>query len=300
MSTPGDERAVRMTTAGTRWLLWTASALVLGVGVLLFFFPTNTDVLFSWTINPPITASFLGGAYLASFFLEFLSAREQIWVRARPAVPAVFVFTALTLGVTVLHIDKFHFGTEFSLVTQAITWIWLLVYIVVPVAMAILIALQMRSAGDDPPRQAPLPARLKHSLAWVGVLLVVLGIALLIAPTSVAPKVWPWPLSALTGRAIGAWLVGTGLSTFHSAWENDLVRVRPAMISYMMLGALQMIALAIFAGSTHPVTGEDVFDWTSARAWIYAASVIAFGVMGFVGWKASRDVRLDDRSTSLS
>ena len=79
----------------------------------------------------------MGAAYLAAFVLEFLGARETIWARARVAVPAVLVFTVLTLVATLLHIDKFHFGPEFSLLTQAGTWVWLLIYAIVPVGMVV-------------------------------------------------------------------------------------------------------------------------------------------------------------------
>jgi hypothetical protein len=279
-----------MTIVGIRWMLWTASGLVLAIGLLLYVFPKETDALFSWTVNPPMTASFLGAAYLASCALEFLSARERIWARARPAVPAVFVFTALTLAVTLLHIDKFHLGSDFSLFTQVVTWVWIAVYAIVPVVMAVLIVLQARAADPDPPRVAPLPVWLKRSLAGLGLGVGVVGIALLASPTAVASAVWPWPLSALTGRAIGAWLVGTGISAVHSAWEDDLARLHPALLSYVLLALLQLVAVALFAGSTHPITGVPVFDWSSPTAWGFVAITAVFGAISLSGWRSARSV----------
>ena len=93
--------------------------------------------------QPPLTAAFLGAAYLSAFVIEFLSARETLWARARIAVPAVLLFTILTLVATILHIDKFHFGGEFRLITQAGTWVWMLVYAIVPVAMSVLLVQQL-------------------------------------------------------------------------------------------------------------------------------------------------------------
>lgn len=100
---------IKQTTLGIRVILYAASFLVLSVSLSLFFFPEQTDVYFSWTIKPPLTAVFLGAGYLASFFFEFLSARERVWANARPAVPGVWLFTLLTLIVTLLHLDRFHF-----------------------------------------------------------------------------------------------------------------------------------------------------------------------------------------------
>ncbi|MBT3190796.1 MAG: hypothetical protein HN736_13310 [Anaerolineae bacterium] len=72
-----------------RILLYVASFLVLSVGISLFFLSEKTDIYFSWTINPPLTATFLGAGYLASFLLEFLYAREKVWAKTRVAVPGV-------------------------------------------------------------------------------------------------------------------------------------------------------------------------------------------------------------------
>ena len=100
---------LKKTTPGIRIILYVASFLVLSVGLSLYLLSEKTDVYFSWTINPPLTAAFLGAGYLASFVTELLAAREGIWARARIAVPGVLVFTLLTSIATLIHFDKFHF-----------------------------------------------------------------------------------------------------------------------------------------------------------------------------------------------
>ena len=99
---------LKKTTPGIRIILYLASFLVLSVGLSLYLLSERTDTYFSWTINPPLTAAFLGAGYLASFLTELLAAREGIWARARIAVPGVLVFTILTSIVTFIHLDKFH------------------------------------------------------------------------------------------------------------------------------------------------------------------------------------------------
>ena len=39
-----------------------ASLLVLGIGTPLFLVPGETDTLFSWTVNPPLTAGLVPGS----------------------------------------------------------------------------------------------------------------------------------------------------------------------------------------------------------------------------------------------
>src|SRR5690606_18696736 len=98
--------------------------------------------------------------------------------------------------------------------------------------------LRRRAGGDGaavvaavPPRRAPLPGPLRLVVAAQGMVFAVAGTALLAAPE--AASWWPWDLTALTGRAIGAWLVSFGLAAFHSLAENCLMRLRPAVWAYV-------------------------------------------------------------------
>jgi hypothetical protein len=78
-----------------RGLLLAAGALVFLAGFQLFILTGQTDLYFAWTIQPPLTAAFLGAGYFPSFLLEVLAAREREWARTRIAVPAIFTFTTL-------------------------------------------------------------------------------------------------------------------------------------------------------------------------------------------------------------
>src|SRR5262245_11231563 len=139
-----------------RRLLLVASLLVLAVGIPLMLKPAETADYFSWTIQPPLTAAFLGSAYWASFLLEFEASRRHTWDYARIAVPAVFAFTVLTLIATLSNLEKFHFGDP-GVIVSIVTWGWLLVYAVVPIIMAVVWVRQMQEPGVDGPRIRPTP-----------------------------------------------------------------------------------------------------------------------------------------------
>jgi hypothetical protein len=278
----------RQLMAGMTWLLYIASVLVLAVGLTLFLFPARTDTLFSWTVNPALTAAFLGAAYLSAFVLEFLGARETLWARARVAVPAVLIFTLLTLIATLLHIDKFHFGPAFSLWTQAGTWVWLLVYALVPVAMILFLVLQLRQPGIDPPTSAPMPGWIRSVFIFQAAVMIPLGIALFVLPKQTADLVWPWSLTPLTGRAIGAWLVGVGVAAGHMAWENDWLRVRAGTIAYTLFGALELVVLLRFAFALEPASGYPILAWGDLRTWIYLLFLASILAAGAYGWWATR------------
>ena len=267
---------LKKTTSGIRAILYLASFLVLSVGITLYLFSEKTDVYFSWTINPPLTAAFLGAGYLASFIIEFLSAREKIWTRARIAVPGVWVFTFLTLIVTLLHWSRFHFDSPIW-ITRAGTWVWLGIYIGVPIALGILWIFQIRQTGVDLPREAPLPGWMRSSLIIQGIIMIIFGGVMLLLP-DMGISLWPWKLSVLTSQAIGAWGVGIGVIVLHASWENDWDRLFPMMLSYTVYGALQAINLL-----RYPAT----LDWSRFSAIVYSIFVFSILFVSVYGlWKA--------------
>jgi hypothetical protein len=103
--------------------------------------------LFAWTIRNPLGAAFLGAGYWASVAFEALAARQRIWANARIAVPTVLVFTVLTLVATLLNLGQFHLGGQFAISTRIVTWAWIAIYIVVPLLMVIILAVQLRTPG---------------------------------------------------------------------------------------------------------------------------------------------------------
>jgi hypothetical protein len=268
-----------------RIVLYAASFLVLSVGISLYLLTEMTEVYFSWTINPPLTAAFLGAGYLAAVPLEFLSAREKVWAKTRPAVPGVWVFTFLTLIVTLIHLDRFHFDSPFF-ITRAGTWVWLGVYVFVPVAMGILWVIQIRRSGIDPPRKAPLPVWVRVFLIVQGGIMLIFGGAMLLFPEMMVP-IWPWMLSPLTSRAIGAWGVGIGVLALQAAWENDWRRLNHFAVSYALYGVLQIVNLLRYTST---------LDWSRFSAVAYAIFFLSVTLIGVYGTWAARRIKQDQIS----
>lgn len=262
----------RPVTRGMQIMLLAASVLVFLIGIPLVLLTTQTESYFAWTIGSALTAAFLGGAYWSSGVLELMASREKVWARARIAVPAVLLFTVLTLVVTLVHIENFHFDAP-AWHTVAGTWAWLIVYAVVPLIMGWLLVRQRTLTGGEPPRFAPLPTWTRLILVIQALIMLPTGAGLFFFPLAVAP-IWPWGLTALTGRAIGAWLISIGVIAAHAVYENDWGRLRPFAVSYTLLAVMQLLALLRF--------GSEI-DWVAPAGWVYVLFLLSIGVVGLSG-----------------
>ncbi len=254
-----------------RAFLAVAAFLVFLAGLQLTVFPERTADWFAWTIDVPMTAVFLGAAYWSSAVLEIAGARSPGWGRARLTVWAVLVFTTLTLVVTLLHLDKFHLGAEQPTSARIITWGWIAIYAGVPVGMVAALVVQARStvpAAVDVVRR-PLPRVLRALLAGLAGVLLVTGAALLVAPVD-ASAVWSWPLTPLTARAVGAWLVGLGWAAAHACVIDDADQVRPLGLTGVAFVVLEGIALARYG---------EALDWSGWQAVAYVAGLAWIGVV---------------------
>jgi hypothetical protein len=269
-----EATAVRPTTPGVRAGLLAIAGVIFFLGLSLFVFSTRTDTLFAWTIEPPLTAAFLGASYWAATTLAVSCAAERDWACARAFAPPYLIAGVVLLVVTFVHYDRFHMD-------DVTGWAWLALYAIFPPAMIVLLLRQLRVPGKEPARSAPIPPAATAVFALQAAVMVGLGVALVIAPEDVA-SLWPWPLSPLTGRAIGVFVLAQGALVGTVCREREWTRVRPAMYQYALLGTLHLIAIARFS---------DTLDWDGAAARLYLAFMAGILVMGVYGVRRVLAVR---------
>lgn len=251
-----------------RWVYPPFLALTALSTVVLYVDADSTADRFAWTVLPPVSAAFLGAGYASGFVLIALTTRERVWAGARIAVVTVFAFTLCTLWATLAHLDRFHFGA--GGLAELAAWIWLAVYVAVPIGMAVAFVLQHRVPGEDPPVLRPMPGLLRVLLAVQAVVLGLVGIALLVRPTWVEPA-WPWALTPLTGRAVGAWCLPLGIAAALAMWEHDTWRLRAAGVTYVVLAVLHTGALVRY---------RDDVRWGEPGTWAYLVVLASMAVVG--------------------
>ena len=253
---------------GTRWLLRAFATLTALAFVVLFVLASSTEHHFAWTIQPPATASFLGAAYAAGCVLVVLALLSGSWAAMRIPYLTILVFAVLSLLATVVHIDRFHFASSGGLPRFA-AWLWLAVYIVVPVAMAIMLVRQERRLGPAPGLAAeisdttgdrvPLPRLLAVALVVQGAVLLILGLALYLLP-ALERVLWPWALTPLTARAVASWLIAFGLGAVLAGRADDLARLEICAWSYGLMAVLEIVVVARHV---------DVIRWSQPATWGY-------------------------------
>jgi hypothetical protein len=183
-------------------------------------------------------------------------------------MPGILVAGTLILVATLVHIERFAMDT-------ARGWIWVVLYAGLPPGVLVLLALQRREAGADPPVRRPIDRWAAICFAAAAAALLIAGAALFTVPATTAGW-WPWPLTELTARMIGAWLAAIGVTLVAVLLEGDWTRVRAAMVYLAAVAAADLATLARYPGAV---------EWNDVAAWVYvafSAALFALALHGIV------------------
>ncbi|WP_165068212.1 hypothetical protein [Marisediminicola senii] len=241
--------------------------------ILLYLFPRSTDVLFAWTIEPGLTAMFLGSAYVGGiwFFVQVLRARR--WSRVSRGFPAVLVFATLALVATVLHWDRFHFG-HISFIA------WASLYILSPLLIAAVMWSQRGADNGSPDTpDVTIPRAVRITLAAIGIVAAIAGLALFLQPALGAG--WAWDLTPLTSRIVGAILTLPGM-------VNVLMLFDDRWSAFRRVVQAELVSLAFIVGAL-VFSGGDL-QWQRPSAALFSLGMIAaLGVYaGMYAWLERR------------
>ena len=255
-------------------LLFGAGALAFVAGPILFFFPTQTESYFAWTINHPLTPIFMGANYLGG--LGALWALQiNRWSAARVQMPGIFVFAVTQLFATLLHIPIFNWS-------HPIAWAWLFVYISSPVA-ALLVYRAMEKDYVAPADQSqPVPDRFALIFQTFAVISALFGIGLIIWPflysapnQGSAVPWWAWKLTPLTAHVAGGWYLAAATLYYTLSRQRTIGTTGPALLALMIVTGTQLVGALIWL---------KAFDGSPIFIFLYllnSIAVFAFSVFIF-------------------
>ncbi|MFC0682337.1 hypothetical protein ACFFGH_31290 [Lysobacter korlensis] len=247
----------------TWWLSLVLIPFLIAASFLLYVLPGNTEQHFAWTIDPPLTALFLGSAYVGGiwFFVRVLTVGR--WHRVKYGFPAVLLFATLLTAATFLHWDRFHFG-HISFLT------WVTLYVTTPVLVVLVLVWNWR---EDPrtleETDVVLPWAVRVALALLGAAALAAGVTLFLFPAVLGP-LWAWDLTPLTGRIVGAVLTLPGMVNL---WL--LVDARWSAFRWMFQA--QLVSLLFILGAL--VLGGGDLQWSRPAAPLFVAGILASAVV---------------------
>lgn len=265
---------VRPVSRGMHVLLYVLTALTFFAGTQLFVLSDHTETFFSWTILNPMSAAFIGAGFWGASVVVFWCARQRAWTRGRVVVPTVAVVATMLMVGTLQNLEAFH-----GLLGLA----WIEVYSLFPPILAAITIMQLIVPGSDPHSGDRLPGGLRLTLAAQGVVAIVVGVLLFASSPSLAADLWAWKLTDLTSKAVGTWMVGTGVTCAVVALLDDRAALPGWALAQMTLGAAVLFGLARFGGDV------DFDDASAYLIVIYFASTLASGAYGaLLSWREGR------------
>jgi hypothetical protein len=251
----------------TRAGVWILFVLAFANGVFLYLLPGEADTRYAWSIKPPVNAAFIGAGFLAGTLatgLVLFAATR--WRSLSTLPPALWVLATTLLAATIIHHDRFKFD-------YAPTWLWVVVYAGVPLAVPVLVYLQYRDREPTPPADPRLNV-VRALSAVVGTVLLIGAIVLFASPTGSLARHWPWPLTPLLARAVAAWYALFG--TMLVSCAVGLRRRSEAVIAYATLAAWCLLLLALPVLHPDDVRGGgDFVVWLAVMLVLLALAVFA-------------------------
>lgn len=253
------------------------AAVIVPFLVLAFFvlvpWPTDTKRLFAWQIKPTMSPMVLGSVYLggAYFFVRVVVATR--WHTVAGGFLPVGTFATLMGVTTILHWDRFlHHNVAF--------WLWVALYFSTPFLVFAVFARNQREYDPADDASGRIGAVAVAVLVLSGAASAAMCAFLYLFPSR-GVAVWPWHLTVLTARMLGA-IFALGAAGVGAWWERrwSALRILVQVAGFMLL--LILIAAA---------RAHAQFDPSKVLTWLF---LVGFGVttVALVGLYARMESRM--------
>jgi hypothetical protein len=248
-----DDRVLRTTR--------TVAAVIIPFLVLAFVvldgWPRDTARLFAWPIKPPLTPMLLGSVYLGGAYFFARAVPATRWHTIKGGFPPVATFATLMGIATTLHWEKFsHSHVAF--------WLWAGLYFTTPFLIAGVWIVNRRFEDRTTDGDVVVPEPMARVIGAIGVLAAAMSAFLFLFPQA-AIDIWPWTLTPLTARVMGA-IFALGLAAVGAFTERR-------WSAYRLLVQVEMTMLGLILVSG--IRGVADWDPSNILTWLFAA--------GFVG-----------------
>lgn len=206
--------------------------------VVLFFWPSASDTarLFAWRLAPTFTPMVLASVYLGGAYFFARAARATEWHRVERGFLSVGLFATLMGIATILHWNKFIHG-------NVAFWLWAGLYFTTPFLVFGVWFLNQREESASTDQDLLLSDGTAVFIGVIGVGAVAFSLFLFLWPKT-AIHIWPWKLTELTARVMGAifalGVAGVGAFT-DKRWTGAriLLQVEALMLTLIFVAAVR-------------------------------------------------------------
>lgn len=260
-------------------VLSTAVALIgIGVGALLVIASVTGRAAGPWGSPEALSPGLLGAAMAGVAPALLTVGRAGTWEEVRTLVWPLAVVLVGLFTVTLLNGGALRVATGGPIFLVLFSLGWVATLALLALGAVVCLALQLRRPVRAPvERIAPLPGWSKPALALLGAGWFGIGSGLLVAPAFWGALV-PWAVSRADAQGLGVWALALGVGVLGALAEDDLARIRPAMLS------VPLVALA--AGALLAVHAPEV-DWASGPGLSLVGLLVGLlttGVSGRLLW----------------
>ena len=241
----------------TRWVSIVIIPFLVVAFAVLVPWPTDTGRLFAWDIEPTLTPMILGSVYLGGAYFFLRAARAQRWHTVKGGFIPVGTFATLMGIATIAHWDKFvHSRPAF--------WLWAGLYFTTPFLIFWVWSVNRRRDAPAGDSELLVPAATSRIIAVTGGMSLLTSAFLFLAP-GVAADIWPWAVTPLTSRVMGA-IFALGIAGLGAPLDRRWTSAR----TLLRVTAL-MLALIIVSG----VRASAELDRGNPLTWVLTAGFAA-------------------------
>jgi hypothetical protein len=257
-SNSGQDRVL----PATRWLSIAIIPFLLVAFVVLYFWTSAADTarLFAWKISPPFTPMVLGSVYLGGAYFFLRAARESQWHRVEGGFISVGSFATLMGIATIVHWNKF-------IHTNLAFWLWAGLYFTTPFLVFGVFFLNRREESRTTADDLLLAPATALVIGLLGVAAIVSSGFLFLLPKT-AIKVWPWKLTELTARVMGA-IFALGVAGIGAFTDKRWTGARILLQVEGFMLALILIAVIRARGDFYP---------SRPLTWVFGAGFLCLAV----------------------
>jgi len=261
---PGSVRDDRVLPV-TRWLSIAIIPFLVVAFAVLYPFPHDSGRLFAWPVRPTLTPMILASVYLGGAYFFLRAAMAEQWHTVKGGFVPVGTFATLMGVATILHWGKFtHSHVAF--------WLWAGLYFTTPLLVFGVWWANRRRDVSAAGAELLVPVRVSRVIAVLGALSVLTALFLFVFPGR-AVAIWPWMLTPLTARVMGA-IFALGIAGLGAPADRRWSSAR-----ILLQVAALMLALILAAG----VRASGELDPSNAMTWLigfgFAAVLAAIAVM---------------------